>query len=381
MKKICYVVTVPLTVRAFLIPQLTRLAQEYDVTLICSYDPDLQQALGSKVHYIPVAIPRGIDIFKTLAAIRNLITVFARERYDLVQYSTPNAALCAAIAAKAAKVPIRNYHLMGLRYLGADGIGRWILKFLEKLTCKLSTHVECVSPSNRSLGIREGLFSQEKSTVILNGSTGGVDLERFDIRQKQAWRANIREALGIDKEDFVFGFVGRITRDKGINEQLSAFSKMSDHCKCLIIGSPEGISSLDRALWASALKDPNIILCPQTDQIEQYYAAMDALVLPSYREGFGTVIIEAGAMGVASIATNIAGPLDVVIHGSTGLLVPPKDPEALYEAMVSIRSQHEAMGQAAYRHVVNHYDGAKLCQAIVQRKEQLLQKQQSLTSP
>ena len=372
MKKICYVVTIPLTARAFLIPQLTRLAQEYEVSLICSPDPDLQKELGRNIRYLPVEIPRGIDLFKTLSAIRSLKKIFARENYDLVQYSTPNAALCASIAAKAAKMPIRNYHLMGIRYSGADGIGRMLLKALEKLTCRLSTHIECVSPSNRSFGIQEGLFPAEKAVVVGNGSTGGVDLGRFDIRQKDAWRETVREELGIAKEDFVFGFVGRITRDKGINEQLSAFSKMSGQCKCLIIGSQEGVSSLDCALWAAALQDPNVFICPETDQIEKYYAAMDALVLPSYREGFGTVIIEAGAMGIASISTNIPGPSDVVIPGRTGLLVPPKDPQALYEAMVAMRAQQEAMGQAAYEHVAKYYDGAVLCQAILQRKQQLL---------
>ena len=379
MKKLCYVVTIPLTIRAFFIPQLKRLAQEYDVSVVCDHDPSLQQALGSCVRYIPVAIPRGIHLGKTLFAIRALKKLFRTEHYDLVQYSTPNAAFCAAIAAKTAGIKIRNYHLMGLRYLSAAGIGRWVLKTLEKIACSLSTHIECVSQSNRTLGIQEGLFPEEKAVVVGYGSTGGVDMQCFDIAKKQLWRDEIRERLNIGPEELVFGFAGRITRDKGINELLTAFSQLTD-CKCLIVGSQEGIDTLDSALWEAAKENPNVIIHPEVSQIAPYYAAMDVLLLPSYREGFGNVVIEAGAMGVASIVSQIPGPTDVVIDGTTGLTVPVKDPAALQQAMVSIRTQaqYKTMGQAAYDFVSSRYDSQWLCEKIAERKQQLLSKELSV---
>ncbi len=374
MKKICYVVTIPLTIRAFFIPQLQRLSQSYEVTVVCDHDPLLQQELGSSVRYVPVAIPRGISLGRTVLAIRELKKLFARERYDLVQYSTPNAAFCAAIAAKVAGINIRNYHLMGLRYLGARGVGRFILKTLEKISCWLSTHIECVSQSNRTLGIREGLFPDEKAVVVAHGSTGGVDLKRFDIANRQAWREEIRQNLGVGPKDMVFGFAGRITRDKGINELLQAFSKIPQDCKCLIVGSQEGVSTLDSALWEAAQKNPNILICPAVSQIAPYYAAMDVLLLPSYREGFGNVIIEAGAMGTASIVSKIPGPTDVVLDGITGLTVPVRDAAALARAMEYMQAQgrYKTMGKEAYDFVVHHFDSELLCEKIAERKQQLL---------
>ena len=224
MKKICYVVTLPLTIRAFFIPQLKYLVDNgFDVTVICSNDDNLQEELGEEVRYLSVDMPRGISISGSITAVRKLIKIFRKEKFDLVQYSTPNAALYTSIASKAVGVKVRNYHLMGYRYLGAKGFSRNILKMIEKITCALSTNIECVSSSNLELGIKEKLFKQNKATVVWNVSTGGIDLTRFDISKRKTWRAQIRRELGYSETDFLFGFVGRITRDKGVNELLEAF--------------------------------------------------------------------------------------------------------------------------------------------------------------
>lgn len=159
MKKICYIVTVPVTIRAFFVPQLKYLAEHgYDVTVICSYDENLQKELGESIRYTPVDIPRGISFVKSLNTIKKLIKIFEENHYDMIQYSTPNAALYASIAGKKAGIRVRNYHLMGFRYLGADGVGRVILKAIEKMTCVNSTSIECVSISNLELGITEKNF-------------------------------------------------------------------------------------------------------------------------------------------------------------------------------------------------------------------------------
>lgn len=254
MKKICYVVTISLTIRAFFIPQLQKLAEIYDVTVICSTDNKLQYQLGDKIKYFPVDIPRGIALKETIKAIRELEAFFRREKFDMVQYSTPNAAFCASIASKSANIKVRNYHLMGYRYLGEKGVARFILKMLEKISCKNSTSIECVCNSNLRLGVQEKIFPVNKATVVWNGSTGGVDLKKFDCNKRERWRTEIRKELDISEKDILFGFAGRITKDKGINELIQAFLELKNESKLLLIGPPEGINTLDTKLWNWAKK-------------------------------------------------------------------------------------------------------------------------------
>ena len=170
-RKICYVVTIPTTIRSFFMSQLQYLAKHgFDVSVICARDEKLLEDMGNGIHYIPTDIPRGISFGGSIKAVKELINIFKREKFDLIQYSTPNAALYASIAAKIVGCKIRNYHLMGFRYLGAHGIGKSILKTIEKVSCWNSTSIECVSRSNLELGIKEKVFPAEKATVVWNGS-------------------------------------------------------------------------------------------------------------------------------------------------------------------------------------------------------------------
>lgn len=179
--KICYVVTVSSTVDAFFIPQLRYLAANgFDVTVVCSPDDGLQERLGKTVRYVPIEIPRGAAVLGTVRAIKALEIFFKAEKFDLIQYSTPNAAFCASVAAKRACCKVRNYHMMGFRYLGSTGVLRTVLKMLDTIACKNSTHIECVSKSNLELGIKEKVFPSDKAVVVWNGSSGGVDLKKFD---------------------------------------------------------------------------------------------------------------------------------------------------------------------------------------------------------
>ena len=201
-KKICYVTTLSLTIDSFFIPQLKKLAEEgFDVTVITSPDEGLQDRLGAEIKHLPVEMPRGMSVGGSLRAVSALTKLFKQEKFDLVQYSTPNAAFYASIAAKKAKIPVRNYHLMGLRFLGAKGIMRTVLKLFEKTACKNSTHIECVSPSNLQLCKREKLFPDGKGVVVWNGSSGGVDLQRFDVAKRDEFREEKRKQYGFEKED------------------------------------------------------------------------------------------------------------------------------------------------------------------------------------
>lgn len=372
-KKICYIVTIPLTIEAFFIPQLKYLAQcGFSVSVICSPSDSLQEKLGDSVRFIPCEIPRGLSVLGSFRAIAQLRRIFAQEKFDLVQYSTPNAALYASIAAKLAGCKIRNYHLMGLRYLGASGIGRIVLKTIEKITCGLSTSIECVSPSNLRLALNEGIFPEKKGTVVWNGSSGGVDLSRFDFSKRDLWRREVREELGLSANDFVFGFAGRITRDKGINEILAAYQSINCDAKLLFVGNPEGLDTLDQKLLTQAKQDARILFHESVKDIERYYAAMDVLLLPSYREGFGNVIIEAAAVGTPAIASNIPGPIDAIKDGKTALTVPAGDAKILAEVMKECLNRKRFDAGECAEFVRMHFDEGKLCTFICERKKMML---------
>lgn len=375
MKKICYVVTIPLTIRAFFIPQLQYLSNRgFDITVVCSKDDQLQSDLGEHIKYVPVEMPRGMSLGVSCIAIWNLVRLFRKEKFDMIQYSTPNAALYASVASALMRVKIRNYHLMGYRYLGANGIGRVILKMLEKFTCKLSTHIECVSASNLQLGLEEKIFNKHKSVVVWNGSTGGVDINRFNYKYREQWKNEIRKKLGILPEDFLFGYVGRITKDKGINEILEAFGESLEESKLLLVGNQEGIKTLDAKLWEKAQINPNIYICNSVSDIEKYYAAIDVLLLPSYREGFGNVVIEAAAMGTPAIVSEIPGPVDAIIPNETAFTVPAKNASQLKIAMVKMKKEKcDEMGKNAERYARECFENNQLHEFIYARKCELME--------
>lgn len=374
MNKICYILTVPVTVRAFFIPQLKYLSENgFDVSVICSSDDSLQSELGEKIHFIPVDMPRGLSIFKSISVIRKLIKIFKQESFSFIQYSTPNAALYGAIAAKICRVKIRNYHLMGFRYLGAKGILKVILKFLEKITCRLSSSIECVSRSNLELGVAEGIFAKNKATVVWNGSTGGIDLDRFSIENRTEWRNEIRNKLGYSKNDFIYGFVGRITKDKGIDELLEAFLNSAHNAKLLMVGEFENEQELNQELLSNAKSNNQIKFVGAVNDVEKYFAAIDMLVLPSYREGFGNVVIESAAMGTPAIVSDIPGPRDAVIPNKTAILVPPNNTMALENIFSTVSKETiKSLGKEAADFSKNNFDQNILNKYILERKNYLL---------
>lgn len=375
-KKICYITTISLTIKAFFIPQLKYLAENgYEVVVICSPDESLQKDLGEKIRFIPVPIARGISPTTLVSSILMLKKIFVKENFDIVQYSTPNASFCASIAAKLARVKVRNYHLMGLRYIAMKGLYRKLFKFIEKLTCRFSTHIECITSSNLNLSIEEKLFLPQKAAIIWNGSTGGIDLDRFDYQSRDRYRSEIRKELGLLVDDFVFGFVGRITKDKGVEEILEAFGDIKGESKLLLIGAKEGIDTLNPVLWENAQNNKRIIIHNSVSDIERYYAAVDVLLLPSYREGFGMVIAEAAAMGTPSIVSNIPGPIDAILENKTAVTVKVKDAEDLKNKMEMFLNNPELckqMGKSGVNFVSETFDNHILCEKILERKESLL---------
>lgn len=376
-KKLCFVTTVSITLKSFVVGTAEYLHQEagYDITFICDDDEAFAASLPPYIHYVPIPMKRGISL-GGISAMFKMIRVFRQEKFDMVQYSTPNASFYAAIAAWIARIRIRKYHLMGFRYLGFERTKRKIFKAIEKTTCALSTDVECVSQSNRELGISEKLFSARKSNVILQGSSAGVNLDRFNIHNKEAWRKEYRKKFDFSANDCVFAYVGRITRDKGVNELLAAFEEADIvNKKLLLIGQIESEQTLDRSLLERAKNDNRVIFHSPVNDIERYYSAIDILVLPSYREGFGMVVVEAEAMGVPVIVTDIPGPTDAMIPNETGLLVKKADVDSLVAAMKELArspEKRQSFGAAAQKFAAENFEQQHLYQAILQDRKRLL---------
>lgn len=379
MKKICFVTTVSMTVRAFILPLLRHLTENTDwkITVICDDDPSLKDVLPDGVQYIPVSMKRGISL-SGIGAVAQMAKIFRREKFDLVQYSTPNASLYASLAAKLAGVPVRLYCQWGLAYVAFQGMKRKIFKGVEKLVCSLSTWVEPDSFGNLRFCQSEGLYKEKKSSVIWNGSASGVNLEKFDISQKPLWRQEIREKLGIAEDAFVYGFIGRITGDKGINELFRAYQnliKEQQNTYLILAGLPEKEETLNPQLYDWAKKDPHVLFCGFTTQVERYMAAMDVYILPSYREGFGSAVVEAEAMGVPVIVTDIPGPTDALVKDETGLVVKKADWTSLYDAMLQIKTDatmRKNMGQAAYELARGKFEQTQLLNHIVEDRKRLM---------
>lgn len=379
MKKICFITTISGTLRSFVVGTAEFLHREagYDITFICDNDDAFAASLPPYMHYIPIPMKRGVSL-GGIGAMLKMVKVFRRERFDMVQYSTPNASLYAALAAKLAGVPVRLYCQWGMAYVGFHGIKRVIFKRIEKLVCTLSTWVEPDSFGNLKFSHAEGLYPENKGSVIWNGSASGVNLNKFDNSQKPVWRAEIREKYAIPDDAVVFGFVGRITRDKGINELLAAFKaflQKNSGAYLLIVGNPELSAAVDMSLYQWAQEQAHTIFCGRTSTVEKYLAAMDAYILPSYREGFGMVVVEAEAMGVPVIVTDIPGPTDAMIPDETGLVVKKADVDSLVSAMEALAGSPETrqrFGLAAHKLAAEKFEQQRLFQAILQDRKRLL---------
>jgi len=321
---------------------------------------------------------RGIDFLGIPRAIFLLFRLFKRERFNLVQYSTPNAAFYASTAAWLARVPVRIYGQWGIRYVGFQGWIRRLFKLLEIWCCKCSTVVEPDSVSNLEFSIQEGLYPRNKGRVIWNGSACGVDLERFDIEKKTIWRKSQRQFLRLEEHHLVIGFVGSVRQDKGCNELLAAcrnlFEKVTE-ARLLLIGDNNFYNSIHEDLreWVSA--SSKVIHVPPTREIPKYMACMDIFSLPSYREGFGLVIVEAEAMGVPVVVSDVPGPVDAVIHEKTGMVVPVKNVELLSSALLSLLRDPEkrmVYGENAAAFARDKFEQKEFLRHVLKDKEGLL---------
>lgn len=376
MKKICFITTIPLTLNTFVLNTAKYLHEntDWDISFICSDENDFGLSLPKYIHYFPVQMERGISI-AGVKAMLEMKKIFKREKFDLIQYSTPNASLYASMAGRLAHVPVRLYCQWGIAFVGFQGLKRKIFQMEEKYVCHLSTHIEPDSNSNLRFAHEIGLYPKGKGSVIWNGSACGVNLTKFDISNKEEYRKDIREQLDISEDAFVYGFVGRITRDKGVNELLEAYKKLNDDSYLIMVGPSEVDETINQELYTWASKNEKIKFTGYTTVVEQYLSAMDCYILPSYREGFGMGVVEAEAMGVPVIVTDIPGPIDAMIDNETEIVVQKADVESLYNAMISIREdkvRYFVMAEKAHDFAVNNFEQKQLFSYILEDRKKLL---------
>lgn len=379
MKKICFISTIPSTLRTFVLKTAIYLHEntDWDISFICSEDEEFASELPEFIHYFPVPMERGISI-SGIKSMMQMKKIFVKEKFDLIQYSTPNASLYAALAGKLAGIPVRLYCQWGMVYVGFEGIKRQVFKAIEKIVCKLSTWIEPDSVSNFNFAHEENLYPQTKGSVIWNGSACGINLEKFDISQKIKYRKDIREKYNFPEDSFVYGFVGRITKDKGINELLAAFKQIyesNSNVYLMMVGTTEKDDTVDESLFLWSKKCEHVIYTGFTDIVEQYLSAMDTYILPSYREGFGMGVVEAEAMGVPVIVTSIPGPVDAMKENETGIVVKKGSIKELLRAMKKLyEDKHirKEYSSNAYDFAINNFEQKKLFGKILLDRKRLL---------
>lgn len=375
MKRICFVTTVPGTIKAFILPLAEYMHEntKWDISFICSDNENFKKSLPAYIHFYPVHMERGISLAGVKAMLQ-IKKILKKEKFDMVQYSTPNASLYTAMAAKSVKIPVRLYCQWGIAYVGFNGLKRKIFKTVEKFVCGLSTYVQPDSKSNLNFARSEGLYSEKKSSVIWNGSACGVSIDKFNIQRKNEYRSYIREKYSISRDTFVYIFIGRVTRDKGINELLSAFKKLNDDSVLFLLGKNEIDKSVNRELYDWSLKNKNVIYTGNVGDVERYLSAADCYVLPSYREGFGMSVIEAETMGVPVIVTDIPGPVDAVVDNKTGLLVKKADEDSLLDAMKKIRRlNYQEMGKEGHKFASDNFEQRQLFDKIIEDRKKFLE--------
>lgn len=377
--KICAITTVSKIMDWFVVDTMRYLhLKGADITLVCDMEDNFIAQNQDYAKCVPMDIERGVDVLGTFKAIIKMAKMFKTEKYDLIQYSAPSAALAASIAGLISGVKVRVYCQWGIRYVGFRGIKKQIFKLLEKLICLFSTQIEPDSKGNLEFGIREKLYKSDKAHVVWNGSASGIDLARFDIARRTEWRKEIRKKHELSENGFVFGFVGRVTRDKGINELVRAFQEIEEEysdINLLLVGDTDEMNTLNSDIVTYLQSANNVTMTGRVMNTEKYLAAMDLFVLPSYREGFGSVILEAAAMGTPIITTDIPGPTDLIQNEYNGLLVEKKNTRELKNVMLLLMNsgeQRKQMADNAYYAAKTGYEQSRLFEYIYEDRKKLI---------
>lgn len=373
--------TVPISLNILLSGQLKFLNKYFDVTAISGAGKDLEE-VGNRegVKTVPIEIQRQISPIKDFISLFRLYNLFRKDKPQIVHSITPKAGLLTMLAGKLAGVPIRMHTFTGLVFPSKTGLMQKILIWMDRLLCWSATHIY---PEGE--GVKKDLINYKITNkplkVIANGNVNGIDVDFFSPQHfSEKEKITLREQIGIDQGDFVFVFVGRLVGDKGINELVKAFVQLQKEykgqtCKLLLVGGEE--RELDPLLPETIVEidtNENIISVGFQKDVRPYFAISDVLVFPSYREGFPNVVMQAGAMGVASIVSDINGCNEIIINGENGYIIPPKNVERLKDEMKKILDYDDLllMKSKSREMIVSRYQRELVWNELLKEYQKLL---------
>ena len=357
-KKIIRMSNIPISMDIFCRDLLRELSEDYEVVALSSPGKELDSIKEREgVRTIALPMERRMSPFKDLGSLRRLVKLFKKEKPVMVHSMNPKAGLLGMMAAKIARVPVRVHTFTGLVFPSATGLKRFILKTTDRITCRCATHV---IPEGEGVkkDLLAGHITKKPLKVLGYGNIRGVDMDWYDRTPEV-----LSKAAGLVREDlFTFVFVGRIAADKGVRELVTAFSRILEKRKdvrLLLVGYSEEDDPVGEDIWKIIDGSDQIVFTGGlVSDVRPYLAASDCLVLPSYREGFPNSPLEAGAMGLPCIVTDINGSNEIIAEGENGLIVPVKDTEALYSAMVKLLENKDLcrkMGENARPMVASRY--------------------------
>lgn len=374
MKKVAIVVSSPMTISAFLLDQIKALSEKYFVTLIFNGKNDFSY-LGKNIKSIALDLHREISLLRDLKAFFKLLQIFKKNRFDIVHSVTPKAGLLAMSASLFAGIKNRVHTFTGQVWVRKKGVIRLLLKNLDRVIAKCANRLFSDSLSQSEFLIKENVVKPNKLKVLANGSISGVDLKRF--RMDKNVRSAMRYNLNLDHKDTVFLFLGRLNTDKGVLDLAKAFfelCKVQKNVKLLFVGPDEkGLKSLINKILSDYLL--NVSFVDYTDKPEEYMNSADIFCLPSYREGFGSVVIEAASVGIPSIVSRIYGLTDAVVDNETGLFHEAGDINEIKAKMSQLVDDYDSrikLGDRAQMRAKKLFPKERLTAALLDEYEMML---------
>ena len=373
---ICIVSTVPFVIKWFMLPHIIALKKHYKITLVSSeFDTELRSVLGDDLEYVSINIERDISIFKDLLTLIKLFILFKTQKYDCVHSIMPKSGLLAMIAAKLASISVRIHTFTGQVWVTKTGLKKMLLKFLDRVLARCATNLLADGNAQRQFLINNKIVIENKINVLADGSFAGVNLSRFKMNEDS--RRKIRNKYGITDNSQVFIYLGRLNYDKGILELIDAFievCKKFHNIHLMIVGADE--ERFDDICFKYNERYPGKIhRVHEVNNPEDYISASDILCLPSHREGFPNVPLQAAAAGLPTIGSRIYGIADAVEDRVTGLLHNVRDMHDIQAKMTELLENQNLrlqLGINALQRVQEKYSEERLTKSFIKYYKSLL---------